>query len=261
MKKSEIALAVCAVVLWLCAAAVAIAFIASCASCEAKEPARLPEVAVANDSISAREIASAVSVTAKCDWPELTPLQKARKALLHFWMADIHGSGFAISPRVVATALHVVDCAVYAPMIGLVVRGKVREVIVHWRGADYKFKVILEGAHDDHDIYSDGALLAPADDSVQQVFTDFAAEIGPPPAIGDQVCVVATVPFLSRSCGPVTSYREGDFWMGNGYVVYDLPSIGGNSGGGVYDAAGRVVAINVATVADLYGGGFVLGAP
>lgn len=60
--------------------------------------------------------------------------------------------------------------------------------------------------------------------------------VGPVPEIGDQVCLAPVVPRRDHKCGEVQAvYSDG--------VCHDALTEHGNSGGGVYDASGRIIGI------------------
>jgi hypothetical protein len=61
-------------------------------------------------------------------------------------------------------------------------------------------------------------------------------EVAPPAQVDDRVCIAPAVPRHDHKCGRVQGEQEG-------YVLFDAIVEHGNSGGGVYDDAGRLVGI------------------
>jgi S1-C subfamily serine protease len=130
------------------------------------------------------------------------------------------GSGVQIDRERVLTAQHVVRC----PAIPTV-------RIVYADGHSRAMRVERE------DPDSDLALLVTA--SAEDLPDLGVPEIGPKPGPGAMLCSATAYPKAGWACGDVDAVHDGDKW--------DLEDPGlvvpGNSGSGVYDAEGRLVAI------------------
>jgi S1-C subfamily serine protease len=135
------------------------------------------------------------------------------------------GSGVIVGPSTVLTALHVVGHCENPVVLVQTTDEKVRAVVVtaKW-SADVARLELVAGTFD-----------APV------------LERGPRPEPGDRVCVVAAVPDRLRRCGEVDKY-------GTDGMYHSAPVQRGNSGGGVYDSAGRLVGVTTMTIGDGMGG-------
>lgn len=130
------------------------------------------------------------------------------------------GSAVVLGPDRLLTAAHVVACEGHggAPLLVLVSLGGVSTV-------------------------GTVEIMSPGSDLARLVTVDrlayHALLIGPRPAIGEIVCVAAGAPQgRTRRCGPVERFEEEP-----GDIVHAVVTEPGNSGAGVYDSAGRLVAI------------------
>lgn len=207
-----------------------------------------------------REYKSAASVEVDCVYPALPEMSDTQRMFLTLFGGlpgpKRYGSAVAVGPGMAVTARHVVDCD--AVVLGKYLDGEAMKITLttYW-GSSSEFVVEKMGDSRKQDA---AMLVATAGRTPFPVW----AELGTDPLIGDGrkpetwVCVVAAMPWSAQRCGPVSRYERGDEWMGAGYVIYELHSTGGNSGSGVYDADGKLVAINVATVADQVGGGYLV---
>lgn len=167
-----------------------------------------------------------------------------------------YGSGVAVGPGAVVTARHVVDCDFELPFgMGTLNGNPMMIKGTTWHGTSFELVVQEEGA----DGADDFALLVAT--SGGEPFSHWAVPRQTNPHKGETVCVMAAYPWFQRSCGEagVPDKDEGDAWMGLGYVVYDAHSDPGNSGSGVYDSRGWLVAIHVASVGRSRGGGYMVG--
>lgn len=231
----------------------AIAVLATATSC-VRPVAVAPMLTDAAPVSTSRLRAVAVGVHVVCDFVGATSVDRALASLNGVQLSDANGSGVIVGPRHILTARHVVDCdrEMTFPS-GRLVYGTATLVTVTPAG--------MTGFQVDVSILPDGrakdvAMLTPVDESVQFLAW---SEMGADPHVGDHVCLVAEMPFRSRGCGSVAELRTGpDAWMKHGYAVYNINSIPGNSGSGVYDEMGRLVAIHVASVGEVQGGGYLV---
>lgn len=143
------------------------------------------------------------------------------RAAVRVWMAcdsaQKGGSGVVIARDRVVTAWHVVECfgsnMVYVHFVGgRVVRADVVSI----------------------DLMGDVALL-----KLRAPMNAKPAEIAPPPRVGERLCMATGSPTRRHACGKVLKLNK---WRMRD-VEYDIPTIPGNSGSGIYDEHGRLVAI------------------
>jgi len=206
------------------------------------------------------EYKMAASVEVDCVYPELPPMSDVQRMFLEMFGGlpgpKRYGSAVAVGPGAAMTARHVVDCD--AVVLGKYIDGEAMKITLttYWGNSS---EFVVEKAGDSRK--QDVALLVAT--AGREPFVYFA-ELGTDPLIGDGrkpetwVCLVAAMPWEAQRCGPVSRYERGDEWMGAGYVIYDLHSDGGNSGSGVFDSDGKLVAIHVASVGNHVGGGYVV---
>lgn len=128
------------------------------------------------------------------------------------------GSGVLIDGDTIYTAYHVVEC----------------------EQAEFKIAVkFSDGSIDYATLVEGSALVDLAEIRLAKFRTGVTPPvIGPKPRLGDTVCLVVKVPDSARKCGEVQPY--GDY---PGNLEHTAITEHGNSGGGVYDSAGRLVAI------------------
>jgi len=153
----------------------------------------------------------------------------------------VGGSAVIVGPRWLLTARHVVVACQehdYAQQ---------KIMVVLHDGSSYEARVAIVTPAPWHDV----ALLGVKGEPPFKQWAEVATKM---PAIGEEVCLLAAVPFWARKCGTVDGYLEGQSkWLGDGYIMYHADSVHGNSGGAVYDRSGRLLAINVA----VDGGGYL----
>lgn len=167
-----------------------------------------------------------------------------------------YGSAVAVGPKTAMTARHVIDCEMELKD-GEVLYGTPMEIVLRLNnGTKAEFVVGKQGK----DGSEDAALLEAV--GVAVPFDHWASLADSDPIIGAEVCALTAYPWASRKCGHVSTYRVGEGWMGDGYVLYTLEgnSEGGNSGSGVYNSGGKLVAIHVARAGNTggTGGGYVV---
>lgn len=207
-------------------------------------------------SLVTREYEQAVSLEVDCVYP--VPLAGSPAAAVVKLLGSLpdggYGSGVAVGPDLVATARHVVDCDFELPFNAGVLDGNPMLIKAkRLDGSSFELVVQEQGL----DSSDDFALLATTAGAVP--FKHWAVPRRTNPHIGEEVCVMAAYPWFLRRCGEVGQVKTGDKWMGAGYVVYDAHSDHGNSGAGVYDRDGYLVAIHVANVGRSSGGGYMVG--
>jgi hypothetical protein len=210
-----------------------------------------PGTVYLNEDIKA-QYESAAAVDVQCIYPALPADADPKDVLLApFWYVHSGGSAFGVGPMSAVTARHVVDCDRTLPS-GLFQDGEPEEITLKLANGEMREFVVSEmGKDEDHD----AAVIVAV--GVQPFFKHWAKLARKLPAIDEQVCLVTLYPWKNHLCGPVTDYRDGDEWMGYGYMTYGLQSIPGNSGSAVYNSDGEVVAINVAGTETL-GGGYLV---
>lgn len=151
------------------------------------------------------------------------------------------GTAVAVGPEVAMTARHVAVSCIEKSIPGTEI------VLITKDGVKHHVEKVLLAPYAWHD----AATL-----SVDVNFTEWAEVADELPPIGAQLCLVAARPVWSYKCGTMGNYEQGKAkWMGEGYGVYNINSIGGNSGGPVFDEKGKIVALNVAAGAS--GGGYM----
>jgi S1-C subfamily serine protease len=132
---------------------------------------------------------------------------------------DYAGSGVVVGPRRVLTAAHVIPCVTGRALV-IDARGRVTPVRV---------EALLP--------WADLARLVASDPAPFDGLPP--ARVGPPPEVGQRVCVAPGYPARAWECGPVE-------------VVGEFPPLSlwhrarteyGNSGGGIFDSRGRLVGI------------------
>jgi S1-C subfamily serine protease len=130
------------------------------------------------------------------------------------------GTGVAIAPDRILTAYHVVSACGGEPAAIVAEQGGGAAAIVQVEAvaplADVARLVTILGAT------LDAAPVA----------------IGPPPPVGEPVCVAARHPYSARRCGVVEYVKDGPHGIRSSAIVEP-----GNSGSGVYDRHGRLVGI------------------
>lgn len=127
-------------------------------------------------------------------------------------------SGVVVAPTRVLTAYHAVECSGTLG-IGLVLADEKTELRATVQVVDLERDIAA--------LKVDGYIQAPA------------ILIGPVPEVGEQVCIATAVPIRVRRCGDVQI--SSNAFPGN--VFHTAIVEPGNSGGGVFDRRGRLVAI------------------
>ena len=131
------------------------------------------------------------------------------------------GTGVLVSAYHVVTAKHVVTCAENEELSVAINTGP---------GADRQAFVEFEFPN-----YDIARLIVK--DSLAYFFTPIT--IGPLPTLGQQVCEASKVPRDTWRCG--TTQKPDD----EGLIVFEMITEHGNSGSGLYNAAGQLVGIVV----------------
>lgn len=149
------------------------------------------------------------------------------------------GSGFAISPRHVITAAHVITCGSLNAPISIVALLRTGVVV------DMEVDAVDRGA--------DAARLRPA--LLKRPFAYFSEVRLTPLKVGEYICSIGgdnPNVFGVKKCGFVTvvgvcQYDYCDSWMPSSKLPHwfhsSIPVVPGNSGSAVFDARGRVVGI------------------
>ncbi len=136
------------------------------------------------------------------------------------------GSGVAIAPNLVLTAAHVVACTDLAV---LTVAGRPAVVFAEWPERDTALLVVQMPA-------------APV-------------RFGPRPRAGDRVCAATAWPAAVWSCGNVLTVTR--VLCRSGFcsdLRLEVPIRPGNSGGGLFDAAGALIGLITGNTPDAPGG-------
>jgi S1-C subfamily serine protease len=148
------------------------------------------------------------------------------------------GSAVIVGPSSLVTAEHVVNCA-----------GTLLATAI---GEDGAPAIILVEATAPQLDMAAVSTLVPAWPGARGVV------VGPPPELGAEVCLVSATPLNMRQCGRVNG-ASGQIFEHDAFVEP------GNSGGGVYDLAGRLVGIistyricSAGGLGQVCGGGFGL---
>ncbi len=138
----------------------------------------------------------------------------------------VHGSGVLVSEDRVLTAQHVVACRL-DPLVPLYQDPvSIRVYADKLGGASAVVELEVPRL--------DVARLRLADQSLASYFT--SVRVGPPPTVGERVCVVNSWPLSMYRCGEAQVVNSGK-------VGFSIMTEYGNSGSPVYDDAGRLVAI------------------
>ena len=133
-----------------------------------------------------------------------------------------YGSGVLLDGRRVLTAAHVTGCGL--PLLRVTTRaGDVR---------------LMKVVAIDHAI--DLAILEVDDGELRFPYPVPSVSIGNRPSVGDVVCMESGEPGRRRQCGEVLDFRADEL---PGNMKHGGLTIPGNSGSGVYDEAGRLVAV------------------
>lgn len=137
-------------------------------------------------------------------------------------LRGLEGSGVLIAPSRVLTAYHVVACASAFDAQVLSVQGRdgiPRRTAIVWRAPVIDLAVL-----------SVVGLSAPP--------VTYAA-----PVIGETACSENAIPEFTRSCGKVLAVRDMTAGERIVNVQHSIPTEHGNSGAGVYNAAGALIGV------------------
>ena len=135
------------------------------------------------------------------------------------------GSGVLVSADRVLTAEHVVGCAL-VPGVPIYQDPLKIEVFLSMTDSSTA-EIELE-------LFKGDVARLRLAKPMPDFFSD--VRVGPPPAIGDELCMLTAIPRTSYKCGRAEASSPGR-------VSFSIFTEHGNSGGPVYDSAGRLVAI------------------